>query len=157
MISNPLANPLFVPTLSVLASVLAIGLVGLVVAERHNLRALQRSVLLQRWLVWACIAGLYSLAVLSGSLAVLILLTALVVQAVREYGQLVGLQPLYRAVLLGAAVVMGPLAVWQPAAFFGVLPLLFREMDPGRLLARGGGASVPQPRRRPRAQAEATR
>ncbi|HEX6521564.1 MAG TPA: hypothetical protein VF070_16415 [Streptosporangiaceae bacterium] len=30
----------------------------------------------------------------------------------------------------------------------GVLPLLFREMDPGRLLARGTGASVPAPRRR---------
>jgi len=124
MISNPLANPLFVPTLSVLASVLAIGLLGVLVAERHNLRRLHRSVLLQRWLVWACIAALYSLAVLSGSLALLVLLTALVVQAVREYGTLVGLPPLYRAVLLGAAVVMGPLAVWQPAAFFGVLPLL---------------------------------
>ncbi len=124
MISNPLANPLFAPTLGVLVCVLGVGLLGLLVAERHNLRALGGSVLLQRWLVWACIAPLYSLAVLSGSLAVLILLTALVVQAVREYGQLVGLPALYRAGLLGAAVLMGPLAVWQPAAFFGVLPLL---------------------------------
>ena len=39
----------------------------------------------------------------------------------------------------------------------GVLPPLFRDMDPRRLLARGGGASVPQPRRRPRAQAKAAR
>jgi hypothetical protein len=39
----------------------------------------------------------------------------------------------------------------------GVLPLLFREMDPARLLARGGGTSVPQPRRRPRAQARVTK
>jgi phosphatidate cytidylyltransferase len=124
MISNPLANPLFVPTVSVLGSVLGVGLLALLVAERHNRRALHRSVLFQRWLVWACIAALYSLAVLSGSLTLLILLTALVVQAVREYAHLVGLPPLYRAVLLGAAVLMGPLAVWQPAAFFGVLPLL---------------------------------
>jgi hypothetical protein len=29
----------------------------------------------------------------------------------------------------------------------GVLPLLFREMDPGRMLARGSGAPVPAPRR----------
>jgi phosphatidate cytidylyltransferase len=124
MISNPLANPLFAPTLGVLASVLGIGLLGLLVAERRHLRTLHRSVLFQRWLVWACIAALYSLAVLSGSLPLLILLTALVVQAVREYAQLVGLPALYRTVLLGAAILMGPLAVWQPAAFFGVLPLL---------------------------------
>jgi phosphatidate cytidylyltransferase len=124
VISNPLASPLFAPTLGVLAAVLAIGLLGLVVAERHNLRALHRGVLFQRWLVWACIAALYSLAVLSGPITLLILLTGLVVQAVREYAGLVGLPQLYRAVLLGAAVLMGPLAVWQPAAFFGVLPLL---------------------------------
>jgi phosphatidate cytidylyltransferase len=124
MISNPLTNPLFAPTLSVLASVLGVGLLGLLIAERHNLGALHRSVLFQRWLVWAGIAALYSVAVLSGSIALLILLTALVIQAVREYARLVGLPPLYRAVLLGAAVVMGPLAVWQPAAFFGILPLL---------------------------------
>ncbi len=124
MISNPLASPLFAPTLSVLLVVLAVGLLGLVMAERHNLRQLHRSVLFQRWAVWACIAALYSLAVLSGSLILLLLLTGLVVQAVREYAQLVGLPALYRGVLLGASVLMGPLAVWQPAAFFGVLPLL---------------------------------
>lgn len=124
MISNPLASPLFAPTLSVLLVVLAVGLLGLVMAERHNLRQLHRSVLFQRWAVWACIAALYSLAVLSGSLILLLLLTGLVVQAVREYAQLVGFPALYRGVLLGASVLMGPLAVWQPAAFFGVLPLL---------------------------------
>jgi len=36
----------------------------------------------------------------------------------------------------------------------GVLPLLFRDMDPGRLLARGRGAAVPAPRRRPSAVRE---
>ncbi len=35
----------------------------------------------------------------------------------------------------------------------GVLPLLSREMDPGRLLASGTGASVPVPRRRQRERA----
>jgi phosphatidate cytidylyltransferase len=124
VISNPLANPLFPPTLGVLAGVLLVGFVGLLVAERHDLRGLHRSVLFQRWRVWTAIALLYSLAVLSGSIPVLILLTALVIQAVREYAQLVGLPPLYGAVLLGISVAMGPLAVWQPAAFFGALPLL---------------------------------
>jgi phosphatidate cytidylyltransferase len=124
VISNPLASPLFVSTLSVLVGVLGVGFVGLLLAERHNLRKLHRSVLFQRWLVWACIAALYSLAVLSGSVAMLILVTLLVAQAVREYAGLVGLPPLYLAVLLAASVVMGPLAAWQPAAFFGILPLL---------------------------------
>lgn len=123
MISNPLAEPLFEPTVRLLAVVLAVGLLGVLVAERHRLGAIMRSVLMQRWLVWMCIAALYALAVLSGSIPMLVLVSVLVLQAVREYAQLVGMPRLYRTVLVIAALVMGPLAVWEPTAFFGVLPL----------------------------------
>jgi phosphatidate cytidylyltransferase len=123
VISNPLAEPLFEPTVRLLAVVLAVGLLGVLVAERHRLGAIMRSVLMQRWLVWMCIAALYALAVLSGSIPMLVLVSVLVLQAVREYAQLVGMPRLYRTVLVIAALVMGPLAVWEPTAFFGVLPL----------------------------------
>jgi phosphatidate cytidylyltransferase len=96
----------------------------LVLARRGRLRQLRRDVLFQRWAVWAAIAPLYSLAVLSGPLAMLLLVSLLVGQALREYAGLVELPPLYRAVLLALGLAMGPLALWAPQLFFELLPLL---------------------------------
>jgi phosphatidate cytidylyltransferase len=124
VISSPHASPLFWPSLRVLGGLLAGGLLLLLVAERRHLAQLHRRVLLQRWAVWAAIAPLYSLAVLSGTVGMLALVSLLVWQALREYAHLVGLPPLYRLVLLGMGLAMGPLAVWAPEAFFGLLPLL---------------------------------
>jgi phosphatidate cytidylyltransferase len=121
---NPLDSPLFWPAVRVLVVVLAIGLFAVVVVEWRSVRILHRRVLFQRWTVWAVIAPLYLAVVLSGSLTMLAFVTLLVGQAVREYGQLVGLPPLYRTVLLGMALLMGPLAILSPGAFFGVLPVL---------------------------------
>jgi phosphatidate cytidylyltransferase len=124
MISNPLADPLAGPTALVVVGVLGVGLALVVVAQRRQRRQPSSSVLFQRWAVWAVIAPLYALAVLSGPVPLLILFSVLVVQALREYGRLVGLPPLYQAVLIGAGLAMGPLAVWFPSAFYGILPLL---------------------------------
>ncbi len=124
VISSPLADPLFWPTARLLGGILLVGLVLLLVVERHHLHELHRRVLAQRWMVWTVIATLYSLAVLSGPLAMLMLTGLLVFQALREYGGLVGLPRLYRLVLIGLGLLMGPLALWAPDAFFGVLPLL---------------------------------
>jgi phosphatidate cytidylyltransferase len=124
VISNPVDDPLFAPTVTLLGSVLAVGLLGVLIAGRRDLAGVFRGVLFQRWLVWTCIAALYAMAVLSGSIPMLALLSLLVLQAVREYAQLVGMPRLYSAVLVVAALGMGPLAVWEPTAFFGVLPLV---------------------------------
>jgi phosphatidate cytidylyltransferase len=124
VISNPLTDPLCAPTARVLVGILAVGLLLLVVAERHRLGRLPSSVLFQRWAVWATIAPLYSLAVLGGALPLLALVSLLVFQALREYSRLVGLPSLYRAVLIGTGLALGPLAVWQPDAFYAILPLL---------------------------------
>ena len=94
MISSPLADPLFWPTARVLVGVLAGGLLLLLVVERRHLRELHRRVLFQRWAVWAAIAPLFSLAVLSGSVGMLALAGLLVAHAAREYARLVGLPPL---------------------------------------------------------------
>src|SRR5579885_2688714 len=98
MLSNPVADPLFAPLVRTLGGVLLVGLLGLLVVERQRLGQLRHSVLFQRWAVWATIAPLYALAVLSGWLPMLALLSLLVAQALREYGRLVGLPRGYRAI-----------------------------------------------------------
>jgi phosphatidate cytidylyltransferase len=124
VISSPLASPLFWPTAKALGGLLAAGLMLLLAAERQHLGELHRRVLFRRWAVWAMVAPLYSLAVLSGALGMLALVSVLVWQALREYSRMVDLPQLYRVVLLAMGLGMGPLAVWAPEAFFGVLPLL---------------------------------
>ena len=80
--------------------------------------------LFQRWIVWAVIALLYSLACLGGTLSMLVLVSLLVWQALREYVRLVDLPPHYHVALFAFGLAMGPLAVWDPNAFFTALPLL---------------------------------
>jgi phosphatidate cytidylyltransferase len=124
MISNPFADPLFWPTTATIGGVLTTGLVLLLGVERRHLAELRQRVLLQRWAVWAMIAPLYSLAALSGPLPFLIFVSLIVWQALREYSSLVRLPSSYQVVLLAMGLAMGPLAVWNPDGFFGVLPLL---------------------------------
>jgi phosphatidate cytidylyltransferase len=124
VISNPIASPLFEPTARLLASLLAAGLLLLILGQRGRVRQLFGSVLFQRWAVWAVIAPVYSLAVLGGALPMLLLVSLLVGQALREYCRLVGLPPLYRRILLPLGLGAGPLAVWYPNLFFELLPLL---------------------------------
>ena len=124
MLSNPLADPLFLPTARTLGAILGVGLLLLIGAARGRPGVLLQGSLFARWRVWAVIAPLYTLAVLSGPLPWLALVSLLVWQGLREYGHLVGLPPLYRNVLLALGLGLGPLAVWAPERFFEVLPLL---------------------------------
>jgi phosphatidate cytidylyltransferase len=124
VISNPLADPLFLATSQVVGSILLAGFLLLLVAEHRHLQHLHRRVLFQRWAVWAVIAPVYSVAVLGGVAPMLVLVSLLVGQALREYARLVGLPPLYLAIMLAMGLLMGPLAIWSPLAFYGILPLL---------------------------------
>ena len=124
MISNPLADPLTWPTARTLGVLLGIGLVLLLVVERRHLGCLRERVLFQRWAVWAMIAPIYSLAVLSGPVSLLVLVALLVWQGLREYSRLVGLPTLSARVLVLAGLGILPLALVSAEAFFGVLPLL---------------------------------
>ena len=124
MIQNPVADPLFLHTAITLGSVLLVGLVLLLVVERRHLAELHHRTLFQRWAVWAVIAPVYSLAVLSGHVAMLLLVGLIVWQGLREYSRLVGLPALYQNVLLIFAVLTLPLTLFSPEAFFSVLPLL---------------------------------
>jgi phosphatidate cytidylyltransferase len=124
VIVNPVADPLFWRTAWTLLAVLAVGLVLVLSIERNHLAELRNRVMFQRWAVWAAIAPVYSLAVLSGHAAMLLLVGLIVWQGLREYSRLVGLPPLYQTVLLIFALVTLPLTLVSSETFFAVLPLL---------------------------------
>ena len=71
MIFSPFPSTLFWPVARTLGAVLAIGLLLLLILERRHLHELRGRVLFQRWAVWVVVAPLYSLAVMSGALAML--------------------------------------------------------------------------------------
>src|SRR5438045_9697914 len=90
-ISNPFASPLFLPTLYTVGGLLASSLLGLLAVVRFSVHRLRQSTLFMRWRVWAVVAALYGLAILSGQLTTLVLLAFLVYQSLREYAKMTGL------------------------------------------------------------------
>src|SRR4051812_10698378 len=124
LLVSPFADPLFWPAARTLGAVLLIGLLLVLAVERRHLTELPHRVMFQRWAVWAVIAPIYSLAVLSGHLAMLLLVGLIVWQGLREYGRLVALPRLYQTVLLASSILILPLTLVSPEAFFSTLPLL---------------------------------
>jgi phosphatidate cytidylyltransferase len=123
LIANPLADPLFWPTALVLGAILGAGLILLLIVERHHLGELPQRTLFQRWAVWAVIAPVFSLAVLSGQLPMLGLTALIVWQGLREYARLVGLSAMYRSVLYTLGLLALPLTLIAPETLFSVLPI----------------------------------
>ena len=124
LISNPVSNPLF-PTTALVLGVLLLGsLLALVAVVRGDLAALQRSVLFQRWRIWAIITLCYSLALFCGTLTTLALVLFLIAQGLREYAGLVGLPGAYLRVLLVAGLITAPIAAISMDAFHLLVPLL---------------------------------
>jgi phosphatidate cytidylyltransferase len=123
LIANPLADPLFSRTALTLGSLLGVGLLLVLLADRRHLRELPQRTLFQRWAVWAVIAPVFSLAVLSGRLPTLALTMLIVWQGLREYAKLVGLPGLYRIVLYALGLLALPLTLVAPDTLFSVLPL----------------------------------
>jgi phosphatidate cytidylyltransferase len=124
MFTNPLDNVLLAPTVYRLGPILGVTLVVLLFAARHRLRHLWDNVLFQRWRTWAVIAPIYLLAILSGQVPTLLLVTFLTVQGLREYAQLVGLPTRYRYVLLAMGLLPAPMALLSLDAFYLLPPLL---------------------------------
>jgi phosphatidate cytidylyltransferase len=98
----------------------------LLIAERRHLHPLEicRRPHIQRWLVWAVIAVVYALAVLAGYITVLLLISVIVFQALREYASLVGLKGVYRIVLLLMGLIAAPVAIHSSESFLALPPLL---------------------------------
>jgi phosphatidate cytidylyltransferase len=136
-LSNPAASPAFLSTVVSLGGLLLASLGALVAVERGRLR---QSVLLRRWATWALIAPLYVIGVLSGPLVAWLFVSALSVQALREYAALVGLPPLYRRVLVASGPLAALAALVGPGAQAALPPLLLIAATLQPLLR--AGASV---------------
>ncbi len=123
-LSNPIADPLFWPFIRVAGSILGAAFVVLLVLERHRLRQLHRRELFRRLFTWVCIAVLYSVAILSGHIAVLLFTSLMIFQGLREYAALAGLPGFYRWVLIGMGLLAAPAALHSPLAFYALPALL---------------------------------
>src|SRR4051794_13869933 len=123
LIANPLADPLFWPTALTAVAVLGVGLLLILIADRRHLHELPQRVLFQRWAVWAVIAPVFSLAVLSGRLPTLALTMLIVWQGLREFARLVRLPGSYPAVLYTLGLLALPLTLVSPDMLFSVLPI----------------------------------
>lgn len=138
LISNPVDNVLFRPTALIVVAFLACTLFILLLRTRFDRRRLAANSLFHRWRVWAIIAPIYSLALFSGRLPTLVLVSFLIVQGLREYADLVGLPLAYRRILLVAGLLPAPIALLSLDAFHAFPPVLLivGTLEP-LLLSRG--------------------
>ena len=124
LVLNPLAQPLLGRTVVTVGTLLGVILVALCVVERHHLREAHHRTLFRRWFTWLVITPLYTLAVLSGELTVLLLISVLVFVGLREYARLVELPRLYGTVLLVTGLAVAPVALLSTEAYFALPALL---------------------------------
>ncbi|HVL99716.1 MAG TPA: phosphatidate cytidylyltransferase [Egibacteraceae bacterium] len=132
--------PLLGPGATRIGAVLFAGLAAVLVAERRGVGDLPGRTLLRRWASWAAVAPLLALAVAS-SWGALAAVTALALQAGREYAGLVRLPRGWRHGLCAAAVVACAAAACSPLAWLVLLPALLLaasavplvRQDPGGL------------------------
>ena len=140
MIHDPLANPLFLPSLARICGLLLAGAILVLAVERRRLRhpaTLRRSVLVLRVGSWAVMAPTFVLAVFAGGAVALLLVLFLTVQGLREFGSVTGLDPAQRRLLLALGVAAVTVAAVLPSAF-GVLPIGGFLVLTAAALLRGG-------------------
>lgn len=124
LISNPIHNSLFRPTVIIIMAFLAFTLFMLLMGSRFDLTRLAVSSLFRRWRVWAVIAPVFSMALFCGQLTTLILVSFLIFQGLREYSALVRLPVDYRRILLTAGLLPAPIALLSLDAFHAFPPVL---------------------------------
>jgi phosphatidate cytidylyltransferase len=124
LISNPVHNPSFFPTLWVVGGFLGGSFLLLLLITRGDVQRLGRSVLFERWRVWAIIAPIYGLALFCGRLTTLLLLEILIFQGLREYSRLVRLPRAYERILLATGLLPAPVALLSLDVFHSFPPLL---------------------------------
>ncbi len=140
-ISNPTTDPFFWPFIKVVGIVLGVAFVVILVLEWCHLRELHRRELFKGLFTWICIAPLYSLAILSGRIPILLLICLMIFQGLREYARLVNLPRIYCWVLIGMGVLAPPATLHSPLAFY-VLPALLLMATLQPLLIRDSKGGV---------------
>ncbi|HVL63732.1 MAG TPA: phosphatidate cytidylyltransferase [Actinomycetota bacterium] len=117
-------NELLAPAALRISLALAGGLTVIVAAERRHLRELFDRTLFLRWRTWALAAPLFVAAALGPVAFAAVFVTALSLQALREYSHLTGIPRAYRLPLYAAGAISAPVAVWSLTAWRAMPPLL---------------------------------
>lgn len=117
-------NELFFPAAIRLGASLAGGLGLIALAERRHLHELTRRTLFIRWRTWAFSAPLFGAAAMGPIAFAVVFVTALSLQALREYAALVELPRRYRIVLYVAALSSAPIAVTSLTLWRAMPPIL---------------------------------
>lgn len=120
-IFNPVANSLFLPTAYVFGGLLAVGLGGILAAQRGSIGRITKSVLFQRWRSWLAIAPIFVLAVLAGPLSTAALIATAALVALFEYARITKVAGWQRIILLASGVAMVAVALATPNALLTVL------------------------------------
>ena len=123
LIENPIASPLFLPTVVRCAILFGIALLALL-AMRLRAGPKGDNVLLIRWRTWLFIAPIYLLGVLGGVLATTLLFMALTWQGLREYTRLIDMSPAYTRILILMGLIVAPVAAMSAEAAYLLAPLL---------------------------------
>ncbi len=124
LFSNPLANPLFLPTVVRWGGLLALAILGLLLATRKRTGRLVDEVLFLRWRTWAIIAPVFLFCILGGILPRMVVILGLTMQGLREYSQIVGLPIAYRRILYVMGLIVAPVASLSLDGFYLMAPLL---------------------------------
>lgn len=122
--TNPFSSPYFPEAVYTLGGLLGFTLLALLAMARFSVTRLREGVLFKRWLVWAWIAPIYTVAVLSGRAPALVLFAAMGFQCAREYATLVGLPTPYRYSFFAATLATWPAAAISDTSFYILPPLL---------------------------------
>ena len=123
LIANPIEDPLFLPLVMRVGGVLVIILAAIIVLGFAKGKAPAEDILIKRWFSWLAIAVVLVLGLLSGGLPFAILVSAMIVQGLREYSTLVGLPALYRKTLLLLGSAIPFCALVSEELFYLVVPL----------------------------------
>ncbi|MBV8719906.1 MAG: phosphatidate cytidylyltransferase [Chloroflexi bacterium] len=125
LLSNPIASPMW-PTLAwTFGGLFGGSLVALLITAHGRWQELSGSVLFRRWRTWIAIAAVFSVATLSGPIALALFVGAVAVVASHEYARLFKL-PAPDAWVLRCAAVAVPLAalVVAPISLTPLFPLV---------------------------------
>lgn len=119
-ISNPLDNPLFIPTIQRVAVLFILGLGLTLFFGRRDLGNALRGELGKRYLTWLLLAPLYLFAVFVGGAVALLMVLLFILQVVREYSRVVGVERPYGFYLYGMIPVTLGIAFFIPPLFFAL-------------------------------------
>lgn len=120
MLNNPLANPLFIPSLEIVGKLFAFGLGLVLFFARKNLRLGLTGELGKRYLGWLIIAPLALVAVFVGGVAATIILLTFLFGVTREYVQVVGVEGDYAIYLYALIPITFLTAAFLPTLYFAL-------------------------------------